>query len=131
MGDNPIHFLPFSGVQLPPAPPAWAQNLFNRSDVIDAKIARLELLAALSHNGDAGDGCFVSFLEVPFPNGDLPGQFNLPALTSVNAVAQLNDAEAHAYHERYYPNIAVPQQIRACKQAICRAIGCQLMDPLV
>ncbi|KAH9963283.1 hypothetical protein BC827DRAFT_159227 [Russula dissimulans] len=103
------------------------EPILARLDTINARVSRLEVIAAMSHNGTAGDGNTISFLEVPFPNGDLPA-VNLPPLTSVNAVAQLDGENSALYHARYYPGIQVPHRLRVRKEAICQAIGCRQMS---
>jgi len=76
----------------------------------------------------ADNGQIVNFLEVPFPDGGLPEQFNLPALMTHDVVSGLNGEHARQYHELYYPNVHVPRRIDSRKRAICLAIGCRVTD---
>jgi hypothetical protein len=102
-------------------------------------------------NAHLGDGRLIPLEVMPFADGTSPieppvrlawtpspmafadliahsMQHDLPRLSSVDDVLNLDGVTATAYYQGYYPGIAVPRLIEDCKTAIFRAIGCLQHD---
>jgi len=103
--------------------PPWAEAINNLS----ARLARLEVVAAQSHNANVGTWHLVNYLPVPFPDGRLPEDLNLPPLATYANISALTGDQAREYCQNYYPDVLVPHLIIDRKRAIRRAVGCLVM----